>query len=168
MFGKKKTTRVSALWSSLHREDAGQASRFRHILDIFPTSYNFSVGSNPHASAKNPWASGATTNHIRTVMRGAQLSGVDRDAHVECVVRVGHGVAVVRCAARESARCETKNFFGAHNECSTALNQMQSLPNPMIAACEKCVPYGVHSDFTLCRPHGCRRLLLTKLVEKYT
>ena len=55
-------------------------------------------------------------NHIRTVARGAQLSGVDRDVHVENVVRVGHGVAVVRCAARESARCDTKNFFGAQNE----------------------------------------------------
>ena len=76
-------------------------------------------------------------NHIRTVVRGAQLSGVNRDAHVESVVRVGHGVAVVRSAASFSAQCETKNFFGAHNECSTALNRMLSLPNPMIAACEK-------------------------------
>ena len=105
-------------------------------------------------------------NHIRTGVRGAQLSGVNRDAQVESVVRVGHGVADVRSAARESTRCETRNFFGAQNECSTALNQMPSLPNPMIAACEKCVPYGVHSDYTLCCPHGCRRLLLTKPTEK--
>ena len=107
-------------------------------------------------------------NHIRTVVRGAQLSGVNRDAHVESVVRVGQGVAAVRSAASFSARCETKKFFGAHNECSTALNQMLSLPNPMIAACEKCVPHGVHSDYTICRPHGCRRLLLTKPAEKYS
>ena len=112
-------------------------------------------------------------NHIRTVgnvgVRNLVVSRLqNRDAHVESVVRVGHGVAVVRCAASFSARCDTKNFFGAHNECSTALNQMLSLPNPMIAACEKCVPHGVHSDFTLCRPHGCRRLLLTKPAEKYS
>ena len=31
---QKKTTRVSALFSSLHRDDAGQASRSGHILDI--------------------------------------------------------------------------------------------------------------------------------------
>ena len=53
-------------------------------------------------------------NHIRTVVRGAQLSGVsaqNRDAHVESVVRVGHGVAVVQSAASFSARCETKKLL---------------------------------------------------------
>ena len=82
-------------------------------------------------------------NHIRTVVRGAQVGGIsaqNRNAHVEHVVRVCNGVAAVRCAASISGRCETKNFFGARNECSTALNQMLSLPNPMIAPHEKCVP----------------------------